>query len=260
VPVSLLHVWDVYLTFFYTMLRWVAAFFGFKPIKNPGPQDLTSSQTNYESNAGRMAWPEGLLVRKHIRCSEPTGWAHSDWSWRSKGKVEYPGSIHPDRDKAEYRLCLGALECQGCRMIVRPKTSTGAMKAQLEDNCPGDNCDGVLRWVTCKARTYHFVIKEDGIEYSVWKHTGSHSSHPRPPQGRQPSGVHSAPYEARASASARTQRGESTLFPSIAPVQQCHSEASTTARKVNTSKILDTSNLVAPKTNANNTNAWSDVK
>jgi hypothetical protein len=236
------------------MLRWVAAFFGFEPIKNPGLQDSALSQMNYESNAGQTDWPEGPQVRKHVRYSEPTGWAHSNWSWRSKGKVEYPGSIHPDPDKAEYRLCLGALKCQDCGMVVRPKTSTGGMKAQLEENCPDGNCDGVLWWVTCKARTYHFAIKEDGIEYSVWKHTGSHSSHPRPPRGRQPPGIHSAPHQARASASARTQRGESTPLLSIAPAHQGHSETSTTARKVDNPKI------VAPKTNAKNTDTWSDVK
>jgi len=69
-----------YFTIFYTMLRWVAAFFGFEPIKNPGPQDSMSSQTNYESNTERMEWPEGPQVRKHVRYSEPTGWAHFDWS------------------------------------------------------------------------------------------------------------------------------------------------------------------------------------
>ena len=244
----------LYFSIFYTMLRWVAAFLGFEPIKNPCPQDTTASQTNYKSDSGRTDWPEGPQVRKHVRYSEPNGWAHSDWSWRSKGKVEYPGSIHPDLDKAEYRLCLGALECQGCGMVVRPKTSTGGMKAQLEETCPDGNCDGIFRWVTCNARTYHFAIKEDGIEYSVWKHTGSHSSHPHPPRGRQPPGIHGAPDEARASACARTRQRESTQFPSIAPAHQGHSESGATARKVDNPK------MVAPKSNAKNTNTWSDVK
>ena len=137
------------------MLHWVAAFLGFEPIKNLGPQDSMSSQTNYKSNAGQINWPEGLQT----------------------------------------------LECQGCGMVVHPKMSTGGMKAQLEQKCPDGNCDGILWWVTCNARTYHFTIKEDGIEYSVWKHTGSHSSHPHPPCGQQPPGIHGAPDEARASAS-----------------------------------------------------------
>ena len=184
------------------MLCWVAAFLSFKPIKNPGPQDSISSQTNYKSNAGEMDWPEGPQVQKHIQYSEPNGWAHSGWSWCFKEKVKYPGSIHLDLDKAEYHLCLRALKCQGCGMVVCLKTSTGKMKAKLEEKCPDGNCDGVLQWVTCNAWTYHFTIKEDGIKYSVWKLTGSHSSHPRPPYGRQPPGIHSAPDEAWASTSA----------------------------------------------------------
>ena|ERR1700733_10694068 len=114
--------------------------------------------------------------------------------------------------------------------------------------------NGVLQWVMCKARTYHFVIKEDGTEYSVWKHTGSHSSHPRLPRGRQPSGVHGAPDQARASASAHTGQGEFAPLPSIVPAHQGRSETSTTARKVNTLKT------VTPKAKAKNTNTWSDEK
>ena len=139
-------------------------------------------------------------------------------------------------------------------MVVRPKTSTGGMKAQLEQKCPDGNCDGILWWVTCNARTYHFAIKEDGIEYLVWKHMGSHSSHPCPPQGRQPPGVHGAPDQARASASTHTQQGESAPLPSIAPAPQDHSKTSTTAQKVDSPKI------VTPKTKAKNTDTWSNVK
>ena len=97
---------------------------GFKPIKNPGLQDSMSSQTNYKSNTGQMDWPESPQVQKHVWYSKPTGWVHSDWSWQSKVKVKYSGSIHLDPDKVEYHLYLRALKCQGCGMIVHLKTST----------------------------------------------------------------------------------------------------------------------------------------
>ena len=57
--------------------------------------------------------------------------------------------------------------------------------------CPDATCHGALVWISCEARMYHFVVEEDGSQYSVWEHTGSHRSHPRPPSGRRP--PHSVP-------------------------------------------------------------------
>ena len=65
------------------------------------------------------------------------------------------------------------------------------MKAQMLCNCPDAMCHGALMWISCEAWTYHFVVEEDGLQYSVWEHTGSHRSHPHPPSGRQP--PHSIP-------------------------------------------------------------------
>lgn len=57
------------------------------------------------------------------------------------------------------------------------------MKVQMLEGCASP-CDGVFQWLTCDARCYRFVIEEDGVEYSIWEHSGSHDSHPRPPGGR----------------------------------------------------------------------------
>lgn len=214
------------------MLRWIASFFGLEPIKNPGLQDPTASQTSSESRFDLTAWPEGPQVRRHIRYSEPAGWAHSNWAWRSSGHIEHTGSLHPLPDKAEYRFCLGALECRGCGKVVRPKTKTAEMKAQVQQGCPNATCNAVLQWVTCEARTYHFVIWEGGKEYSVWKHEGSHRSHPRPPPGRQPPGVHSAPNQTTEGAASTHSR--SVPLHSTAPALRDHSETREGARKANT--------------------------
>jgi len=63
------------------------------------------------------------------------------------------------------------------------------MNAQLARKCP--ECFGELLQITCDARTHHLVIEENGSQYSIWKHIGSHRSHPRLPAGRRP--PHSVP-------------------------------------------------------------------
>ena len=143
-------------------------------------------------------WPEGPQVRKEIRFHEPDGWAHSNWPWRSSGYVDHPGSLHPKLGKAECRRCLGVLQCRDCGKVMRPSTKTAGMRAQLSHDCPDVICHGALLWISCEARTYHFVVEEDSLQYSVWKHTGSHESHPRPPSGRRPPrSVPSPPASAR---------------------------------------------------------------
>lgn len=124
-------------------------------------------------------------MRKEIRLFEPDGWAHSDWSSRSCGYVDHPGSLYPKVNKAECRHCLGVLECQTCGRIVRPSTKAADMKAQIARNCPNLACCSELSWNTCDAKTYHFAIEEYGSQYSVWEHKGHHS-HARPPAGRRP--------------------------------------------------------------------------
>lgn len=66
------------------------------------------------------------------------------------------------------------------------------MKGQLALGCPDmkhPTCGNTLKWVTCDARTLNFGVKEDGVEYSIWEHSGSHCSHVRPPSGRRLPGV-----------------------------------------------------------------------
>ena len=176
------------------MLRWVAAFFGFEPIKNLGPQDTMSSKTNYESNSGRMDWPEGPQNRKEVRYSELPGWDQTNWAWRSIGLVSHPGSLYPQIDRAECRRCLGVLQCKACGDLVRPNTKSREMSTQLARGCPKSDCGDVLEWRHCEARIYRFVVKEDGVEYSNWEHIGYHDSHPRPPPGRKPLARLNGPY------------------------------------------------------------------
>ena len=167
------------------MFRWIAGFFGLEPIKNPTPLD-SSISPSFEYTVEQTSWPEGPQLRKRLRFHEPDGWAHSNWSWRSNGYIDHPGSLHPKQDKAECRYCLGALECQGCGKILRPCTKSADMRAQLDRPCPDSTCGDVLLWVKCEARSYRFAADEGGMQYSIWEHTGSHLSHPRPPPGRRP--------------------------------------------------------------------------
>jgi hypothetical protein len=167
------------------MFRWIAGFFGLEPIKNPIPLDSTISPS-FEYTVEQTSWPEGSQLRKRLRFHEPDGWAHSNWSWRSNGYIDHPGSLHPRQDKAECRHCLGALKCQGCGKILRPCTKSADMRAQLDRPCPDLTCGDVLQWFKCEARSYRFAADEGGMQYSIWEHTGSHLSHPRPPPGRRP--------------------------------------------------------------------------
>jgi hypothetical protein len=58
------------------------------------------------------------------------------------------------------------------------------MNAQLKRNCP--SCSNQLLRIKCEARTYHYVIEENGTQYSIWEHSGSHHTHSHPPVGRRP--------------------------------------------------------------------------
>jgi hypothetical protein len=181
----MLHLWFVllipflFIQFRTVMLRWITSLFG----SQPHPQASEALHTHFEGSLDQKNWPDGPQLRKKVRYCEPDGWAHSNWVWRSNGYVDHPGSLHPKIDKAECRHCLGVFQCSTCDKLVRPNTKTKDMAAQLARDCP--ECTGKLQWITCNARTYHFVIEEDGAQYSIWEHSGSHP-HPRPPAGRRP--------------------------------------------------------------------------
>lgn len=166
------------------MFGWLLSFLGLESVNPLSLPDPPKVKIPFESSLEKKDWPEGPQLRKHIRFFEPDGWAHSHWAWRSNGYIDHPGSLHPKLDKAECRNCLGVLECGACGKVLRPCTKTADMNTQLVHKCP--QCSGELVQITCKARTHHFVIEEDGSQYSIWKHIGSHSSHPHPPTGRRP--------------------------------------------------------------------------
>jgi hypothetical protein len=166
------------------MFGWLTLLLGFEPTKGPPRLDSPTPKTRFESSLEMKLWPEGSQLRKHIRFREPDGWAHSNWAWRSNRYIDHPGSLHPKIDKAESHRCLGVLKCEACGNIVRPSTKTADMSSQLARNCL--ECAGRLLEVMCEARTYHFVTEEDGLQYSIWQHSGTHSSHPHPPAGRRP--------------------------------------------------------------------------
>jgi hypothetical protein len=54
-----------------------------------------------------------------------------------------------------------------CAKTVRPKTRMSDVKAQILAGCV---CGGTLRWFNCEAQSYWFVMKVDGVEYSIWAH------------------------------------------------------------------------------------------
>jgi hypothetical protein len=164
------------------MLRWITSLFGLQPC--PPPQESERLHTHFEGSLDQTNWPDGPQLRKKVRYHEPDGWSHSNWVWHSNGYVDRPGSLHPKIDKAECRHCLGVLQCSACDKIVRPNTKTKDMISQLARNCP--ECTGKLQCIPCEARTYHFVVEEGDSQYSVWEHSGTHRSHPRPPAGRRP--------------------------------------------------------------------------
>ena len=126
-------------------------------------------------------WLDGLKQRKEVCHQEAKDWAFSSWAWHSNGNIDRKESIHPQLGKAEIHQCYGVLKCTMCSKTVHPKTWTSDVKAQVFEGC---GCSGDLQWLTCEAQCYRFVIKEDGVEYSIWEHAGSHNSHVRPPGGR----------------------------------------------------------------------------
>jgi hypothetical protein len=157
-----------------------------EPAYHPLPAAPTASRPTLQNGLDAKNWPDGSQMRKHRRYHEPDGWAHSNWSWRSNGHIDHQGSLHPKPNKAECRCCLGIIECEDCGKISRPSTKVADMKAQLDRRCQESRCGGSLLQVDCEARTYHYVIEEAGIQYSIWEHTGYHKSHSRPPVGRRP--------------------------------------------------------------------------
>ena len=159
------------------MFGWLLSFLGLESINPPSLPDPPKVKIPFESSLEKKDWPEGPQLHKQICFFEPDGWAHSHWAWRSNGYIDHPGSLHPKLDKAECRNCLGVLECGACGKVLWPCTKTADMNTQLVHKCP--QCSGELVQITCKARTHHFVIEEDGSQYSIWKHIGSHSSHPQ---------------------------------------------------------------------------------
>src|ERR1700692_4866427 len=141
------------------MFHWLRSLLGFEPIIQPSRPDSLTPKARPEISLEMKGWPEGPQLHKHQRLHEPDGWAHSNWVWRSNGYIDRVGSLHPKLDKAECRHCLGVLKCCSCGKIMRPSTKARDMKAQLARNCP--ECADDLLWITCEARTYHFVAEEE---------------------------------------------------------------------------------------------------
>jgi len=150
-------------------------------------------QTPCDNSMDQLHWPEGHQIRQEIRSREPPGWNSSKWSWRSIGNVNHIGSLYPKADKAECRCCLGVLQCETCGALVRPLTGVSDLKGQLALGCPDikhPTCGNTLKWINCDARTLNYGVEQDGVEYSIWEHAGSHRSHARPPSGRRPPNIH----------------------------------------------------------------------
>lgn len=165
------------------MFHWFAAFLGLATINDP-PQDpamLKSQKVSLDA----QNWPEGHHTHKAIHNQLPHNFGHSEWAWRLNGYLEKPESIGSKMNKAERRHCLGVLQCQDCEQLVRPNTKTDDMRAQVVKGCL-DECGGELVQITCEVWCYLWVVEEDGVQYAIWEHTGSHCSHPRPPVGRKP--------------------------------------------------------------------------
>lgn len=173
-----------------TMFCWVVSLFGFKSIRPPLPLDseapntVKALHTCSPGTLDQKDWPEGPQRCQYIQYHEPDGWAHSHWSWCSNGYVDCSESLHPKLAKAESRHCLGVLKCHRCGKVIQPSTKMKDMRAQLDCGCLDSACADELESITCKARTLHFVTEEDGVQYSVWEHTGSHHLHPHPPAGQ----------------------------------------------------------------------------
>jgi hypothetical protein len=192
------------------MLRWIAALFGFEPIRYPASLDSTAPTDPLETSVDKLKWPEGPQTRKEVKDSAPAGWDHTNWAWRSIGFLNHLGSLHPEASRAECRFCLGVLKCRGCGTFVRPKTKSAEMNAQLARGCPRPACGDTLQWMECEARIYISVFEEGGVEYSTWEQTGYHRTHPRPPVGRRPSGLLKPKPEPKRSGNASRAQNDNT--------------------------------------------------
>jgi hypothetical protein len=114
-----------------------------------------------------LHWPEGSICQKEIHGREPDGWNQTNWAWRSTSHVDRAESVYPKDGKAECCQCLGAFECQECSKVIHPNMKTSDRKAQFGQGCPDRGCSGQLVWSCCRVQTYHFVIKEDDVQYSI---------------------------------------------------------------------------------------------
>jgi len=126
-----------------------------------------------------MMWPEGSQRREQVRGHEDRALASSSFAWHSNGNIKHSESIV--KGKAELRRCLGVFKCNSCSQVARPNTKT--FRDQFDTGCP-DPCNSPYIWMQCEAKTFRFVSERGGMQYSVWEHSGSHQSHPRPPGGR----------------------------------------------------------------------------
>ncbi|KAK7008269.1 hypothetical protein R3P38DRAFT_2551988, partial [Favolaschia claudopus] len=102
------------------------------------------------------------------------------WVWRSVGKNAYK-----DHGRVETRTCVGALICGTCGRVTCPLTQTDSRRRQVSRGCTATTCRSSepLQQQTCKARTYHFKITRNKVDYLVWEHQGNHDTHQRPPGG-----------------------------------------------------------------------------
>jgi hypothetical protein len=128
------------------MLRWVATLLGLELVNNP-PQDTMSRNRELDT----QRWPDGPQIRKVVEKHQPEGWGHSEWSWHSNGFLARPGSVGTKLGQAECRRCLRVLQCQACEGLVRPKTKTSDMTAQLARGCSNAGCGGVLVQIPCES-------------------------------------------------------------------------------------------------------------
>lgn len=121
-------------------------------------------------------WPEGYERRERVEGQQESLWSATKFAWHSNGYSKRDDSAN---GKVESRSCLGVFQCRACLTPARPKTRK--TKEQFASGCP---CGGEFTWSKCEAKTYHFSVWRDRIEYLVWEHEGSHKSHKRPPAGR----------------------------------------------------------------------------
>ncbi|KAJ6465938.1 hypothetical protein C8R47DRAFT_45502 [Mycena vitilis] len=132
-----------------------------------------------ESSETFFNYPTGSVRREAIAGKEAKRWNYSKWVWRSIGK-----SAHNGRS-AETRACMGVFVCVQCNRVTRPLTQVDSRKKQVAAGCTSTKCSSTepLQHQSCKARSYHYKISRNNIDYLVWEHEGEHDAHKRPPGG-----------------------------------------------------------------------------